>query len=264
MNWKLVSGMSLPFVGTMLGVLMVFFVKNDIGTKTKKVMLGFSAGVMMASAIWSLILPALDLSSHLNKWSFAPPCIGFLLGIVCLVIFEKISSKFDINSPNLNSKKLLLGITLHNIPEGMAVGIALASAYFGYAKLTITASLLLSIGIAIQNVPEGAIVSLPLHAMGMEKSKAFLFGFISAVVEPIASITTFFLTSLISTILPYILSFGAGATIYVIVTELIPEAQHDNFYPATLAFATGFVLMMILDVVLWCNFKRIYFFNYFC
>lgn len=250
MNWKLVLGMSLPFVGTMIGALMVFFVKNDIGTKTKKIMLGFSAGVMMASAIWSLILPALELSSHLNKWSFAPPCIGFLLGIVFFAIFEKFSNKFDINNQNQSSKKLLLGITLHNIPEGMAVGIALAGAYFGYAELTITASLLLSIGIAIQNVPEGAIVSLPLHAMGMRKSKAFVFGFISAVVEPIASIITFFLTSLISTILPYILSFGAGATIYVIVTELIPEAQHENFAPATISFAIGFVLMMILDVVL--------------
>lgn len=250
MNWKLVLGMSLPFVGTMIGALMVFFVKNDIGTKAKKIMLGFSAGVMMASAIWSLILPALELSSHLNKWSFAPPCIGFLLGIVFFAIFEKFSNKFDINNQNQSSKKLLLGITLHNIPEGMAVGIAIAGAYFGYAELTITASLLLSIGIAIQNVPEGAIVSLPLHAMGMRKSKAFVFGFISAIVEPIASIITFFLTSLISTILPYILSFGAGATIYVIVTELIPEAQHESFAPATISFAIGFVLMMILDVVL--------------
>ena len=264
MNWKLVLGMSLPFVGTMIGALMVFFVKNDIGTKAKKIMLGFSAGVMMASAIWSLILPALELSSHLNKWSFAPPCIGFLLGIVFFAIFEKFSNKFDINNQNQSSKKLLLGITLHNIPEGMAVGIAIAGAYFGYAELTITASLLLSIGIAIQNVPEGAIVSLPLHAMGMRKSKAFVFGFISAIVEPIASIITFFLTSLISTILPYILSFGAGATIYVIVTELIPEAQHESFAPATISFAIGFVLMMILDVVLWCDFKRIYFFHYFC
>lgn len=255
---EILIGIIIPLLGTIVGSSLVFFLKDKINDKFQKVLLGFASGVMIAASIWSLIIPSIDLSQDL-KYPFIPAAIGFLLGIGFLLLLDTIVPHLHLNNDEPEGIKskisktgmLLLAITLHNIPEGMAVGVVLAGAYYGNELLSISAALALSLGIALQNLPEGAIISMPLHAQGNSKLKSFLLGVLSGVVEPIAALLTILLTKYITPILPYLLSFAAGAMIYVVVEELIPEAQdgkHSNI--ATIALALGFVLMMILDIAL--------------
>ena len=252
-------GILLPFLGTVLGSAMVFLVKGEINIKIQKLLLGFAAGVMIAASIWSLIMPSIELSEHLGKLAFLPAAIGFLLGIAFLLLLDSIIPHLHINSQKPEGVKstfkkrtmLMLSVTLHNIPEGMAVGVVLAGAIYGNELLSISSALVLAAGIAIQNFPEGAVISMPLLSDGVSKPKSFLYGTLSGIVEPIAAALTLLLTSFISPILPYILAFAAGAMIYVVVEELIPESQegsHSNI--ATIGCAIGFVIMMILDISL--------------
>ena len=252
-------GVSIPFIGTVLGSFLVFFMKNTLNEKIEKILLGFAAGVMIAASIWSLIIPSINMSEELGKLSFIPASVGFLLGIFFLLIIDTFTPHMHVNSDEpegvkSNFKKstmLLLAVTIHNIPEGMAVGVVLAGTYYGNALLTVTGALALAIGIAIQNFPEGAIISMPLKSQGLSKPKSFMMGVLSGIVEPIAAILTIVFIRHLTPILPYLLSFAAGAMIYVVVEELIPESQsknHSNW--ATVALSLGFVLMMILDVAL--------------
>ena len=259
MRVEIILGIILPFLGTTIGSSLVFLMKNKMNSKIQKILLGFAAGVMIAASIWSLITPSINLSSHLGDFSFVPAAVGFLLGIGFLLILDSIIPHMHLNSDKpegvkSNLKKstmLVFAVALHNIPEGMAVGVVLAGAIYGDTVLTLAGALSLAIGIAIQNLPEGAIISMPLKEEGESKSKAFLLGVLSGILEPVAAIVTILLVQYVTPILPYILSFAAGAMIYVVVEELIPEAQdgeHSNI--ATIALALGFVLMMILDIAL--------------
>lgn len=251
-------GIIIPFLGTSLGSLLVFLLKNKLNEKIEKLLLGFASGVMIAASIWSLIDPAISMSNNLGKLAFLPAAVGFMAGIFFLFLLDTIVPHTHLTNEDEGLKsgfkkttKMLFAVTLHNIPEGMAVGVVLAGALYGNSMISISAALSLSIGIAIQNFPEGAIISLPLYQEGMNKPKAFLMGVLSGIVEPIAALITIFLVKYISPALPYILAFAAGAMIYVVVEELIPEFQangHSNL--ATIALAIGFVLMMILDIAL--------------
>lgn len=256
---EILLGVTIPFIGTILGSFLVFFMKDKINERIEKILLGFAAGVMIAASIWSLIIPSINMSESMGDWSFIPAAIGFLLGIFFLLILDTFIPHLHVNSEEpegvkSNLKKstmLLLAVALHNIPEGMAVGVVLAGAYYGNSIITISGALALAIGIAIQNFPEGAIISMPLKSRGVSKPKSFLMGVISGVVEPLAAIITILLIKYITPVLPYLLSFAAGAMIYVVVEELIPESQakkHTNL--ATISLAIGFTLMMILDVAL--------------
>lgn len=256
---SILLGVTIPFIGTILGSFLVFFMKDKINEKIEKILLGFAAGVMIAASIWSLIIPSMNMSESMGNWSFIPAAIGFLLGIFFLLILDTFIPHLHVNSEepegvksNLkNSTMLVIAVALHNIPEGMAVGVVLAGAYYGNTIITISGALALAIGIAIQNFPEGAVISMPLKSRGVSKQKSFLMGVLSGIVEPIAAVVTIFLLKYINPILPYVLSFAAGAMIYVVVEELIPESQakkHTNL--ATISLAIGFTLMMILDVAL--------------
>ncbi len=252
-------GIMIPFIGTLLGAFMVLFLKNNISKKKENLLLGFAAGVMIAASIWSLIIPALNMSNALGKMSWIPASIGFMLGIFFLLLLDTFIPHLHLESnepEGINAKlkkttMLALAVTLHNIPEGMAVGVVFASLISGGESISILSAFALAIGIAIQNFPEGAIISMPLKAEGMSKSKALILGILSGIVEPIAAIFTILLTSVVVPLLPYLLSFAAGAMIYVVIEELLPESQsgkHSNI--GTIGFSFGFVLMMILDVAL--------------
>ena len=256
---KLFWGLLIPFLGTTLGSGMVFLMKNKINKKIEKLLLGFASGVMIAASIWSLIIPALDMAEEQGVITWVPATIGFLLGICFLLILDSIIPHLHLNTDKpegLKSKiqkttMMVLAVTLHNIPEGMAVGVVFAGAIAQNTGITMAGAIALAFGIAIQNFPEGAIISMPLKSEGMSKTKAFLYGTLSGIVEPIGAILTICLTNLVVPILPYLLSFAAGAMIYVVVEELIPEAQtgeHSNI--GTIGVAIGFVIMMILDVAL--------------
>lgn len=238
---------------------MVFLMKNKINNKVQKLLLGFASGVMIAASIWSLLIPSIDMSEEQGTIGWIPASVGFLLGITFLLVLDTIIPHLhlDSNKPEGMKAKLkkttmmVLAVTLHNIPEGMAVGVVLAGALSENSGITMTGAFALAIGIAIQNFPEGAIISMPLKSEGTSKLKAFWYGTISGIVEPIGAIMTIALTKLVVPILPYLLSFAAGAMIYVVVEELIPEAQtgeHSNI--GTIGVAIGFVIMMILDVAL--------------
>ena len=248
----------IPLLGTTLGSAVVFILKKDINEKVKKILIGFSAGVMIAAAIFSLILPAIEQAKEMNITnSWIPAAIGFTAGMFFLLIFDSLVPHIHLDDKaegiktNLKKDKLLFfSVTLHNIPEGMAVGAMLAG-FINDSKISFLALLSLVIGIAIQNFPEGTIVSLPIYANNNNKLKSFLYGFISGIVEPISAILMFFLVNYLNNLLPYFLSFAAGAMIYVVVEELIPESQngkHSNL--ATISLMVGFVLMMILDIAL--------------
>ena len=237
----------------------MFFLKNTIKPLLQKGLLGFASGIMVAAAIWSLLIPALTMSESMRKLSFIPAVVGFGLGILFLLIMDQIIPHLHIDSDKpegiksslKNNTMLVLAVTLHNIPEGMAVGVTFAGLAIGRNGITAAGAIALSIGIAIQNFPEGAIISLPLKSGGTSRKKAFLLGMVSGVVEPIAALITVLMTSLVVPILPYLLSFAAGAMIYVVVEELIPEAsagEHSNI--GTIGFAIGFMIMMALDVAL--------------
>ena len=256
---KLLIGLLIPFLGTTLGSAMVFFMKNKINKKLEKLLLGFASGVMIAASVWSLLIPAIEMSETQGKIAWLPASIGFLLGIIFLLILDSVVPHLHLNNDKPEGIKaklkkttmLVFAVTLHNIPEGMAVGVTFAGAILGNAGITMAGAFALAIGIAIQNFPEGAIISMPLKEEGTSKSKAFLYGTLSGIVEPIGAILTILLTEIVVPILPYLLSFAAGAMIYVVVEELIPELQdgeHSNI--GTIGVAIGFVIMMILDVAL--------------
>ena len=249
----------LPFLGTTLGSAMVFFVKDKLNDKVQNGLLGFASGVMVAASVWSLIIPAMDLSSHMGKLAFIPAVIGFLLGMGFLLLMDEVVPHLHIITNEQEGMKanlkrttmLMLAMTIHNFPEGAAAGAVLIGVLSENAVITFSGALALSLGIAIQNFPEGAVISLPLVGEGMSKTKAFFMGMMSGIVEPIAAIMTFMFASSMDAILPYLLSFAAGAMIYVVVEELIPESNsgaHSNI--ATIGFALGFALMMVLDIAL--------------
>ena len=254
-----VYGLLIPFLGTTLGAGMVFFLKNNIKQSVEKLLLGFASGVMIAASIWSLLMPAIEMSEEQGKIGWLAPAVGFLLGMLFLLVLDSVIPHMHLDKEKPEGVKsklkkttmLVLAVTLHNIPEGMAVGVTFAGALLGNSGITMTGAMSLAIGIAIQNFPEGAIISMPLKSEGVSKGKAFLYGAISGIVEPISAIITILLIELVVPILPYLLSFAAGAMIYVVVEELIPESQmgeHSNI--GTVGVALGFVIMMILDVAL--------------
>ena len=256
---NIILGILIPFFGTTAGAACVFFLRDQIKPVVQKTLLGFASGVMVAASVWSLLIPAMELSEDLKRWSFVPAAVGFLLGIVFLLVMDQIIPHLHLNQdepegPKSSLKKttmLVLAVTLHNIPEGMAVGVVFAGFLMESSNITMAGAFALAIGIAIQNFPEGAIISLPLKSEGMKKGKAFFWGMMSGVVEPIGAILTVLLYKVIVPVLPILLSFAAGAMIYVVVEELIPESaegEHSNM--GTIGFAIGFVLMMALDVAL--------------
>ena len=283
---ELTIGLLIPFLGTTLGSAMVFLMKNKMNKKVEKILLGFAAGVMIAASVWSLLIPSIDMTEEKGKMqAWIPAAVGFMLGIIFLLVLDSIIPHLHLDSEKPEGLKaklkkttmMVFAVTLHNIPEGMAVGVAFVAALAGTRMIggmnagigsvansgamiannavntgiTMSAAIALAIGIAIQNFPEGAIISMPLKSEGMSKPKAFLYGTLSGAVEPIAAFITILLTSVVTQILPYLLSFAAGAMIYVVVEELIPESQsgeHSNI--GTIGVAIGFVLMMILDVAL--------------
>ena len=258
MNLQMIEGILIPFLGTSLGAAMVFFLKKQISGTVQKALTGFAAGVMVAASFWSLLQPALESSSAMGTLSFLPASIGFLIGIGFLLLLDVVTPHMHMDRQNEGPRsgfkrttKLILAVTLHNIPEGMAVGVVYAGLQAGSSGITAAGALTLAIGIAIQNFPEGAIVSMPLLAEGMPKNRTFLMGALSGVVEPIAAVITVIAAGLVTPVMPYFLAFAAGAMMYVVVEELIPEmseGKHSNI--GTIAFSLGFVLMMILDVTL--------------
>ena len=256
---EIAIGLLLPFFGTALGSACVFFVKNELKPLVQKSFLGFASGVMVAASVWSLLIPAMEMSKGMGKFAFVPAAVGFLLGIAFLLFMDKSIPHQHLGSeecegPHCALRKntmLVLAVTLHNIPEGLSAGAVFAGALSGNSTVTLAGAFALSIGIAIQNFPEGAIISMPLRGGGTGRGQAFLYGAASGAVEPVAGLVTLLLAEHITPVLPYLLAFAAGAMLYVVVEELIPEAsegEHSNI--ATIAFAAGFVLMMILDVAL--------------
>lgn len=259
MQTEVFQGLMIPFLGTALGSACVLFMKNRMNPMLQRALTGFAAGVMVAASIWSLLIPAMEQSEAMGKWSFIPAVAGFWLGILFLLFLDRIVPHLHMNSdkaegPESSLQKttmLVLAVTLHNLPEGMAVGVVYAGLLAGNSGITATGALALSLGIAIQNFPEGAIISMPLRAEGVSKKKAFLYGALSGAVEPIGAALTILAAGLFVPVLPYLLSFAAGAMLYVVVEELIPEmseGEHSNV--GTILFAVGFAVMMALDVAL--------------
>lgn len=259
MHREVLQGILIPFVGTVLGAGCVFVVGGALHTKIQRALTGFAAGVMVAASIWSLLIPAMEQAEEMGQWAFLPAIIGFWLGGLFLLVLDRTIPHLHQNSDqpegvHTKLKKttmMVLAVTLHNIPEGMAVGVVLAGWLAGKETITFASALALSIGIAVQNFPEGAIISMPLWGEGEGQGKAFLSGVLSGVVEPLAAALTLLAAGLILPALPYLLSFAAGAMIYVVVEELIPEAsvgEHSNL--GTLFFAAGFTIMLTLDVAL--------------
>ena len=258
MNIQIAEGILIPFLGTSLGAAMVFFLKKQISAGVQKALTGFAAGVMVAASFWSLLQPALESSADMGSLAFLPASIGFLVGVGFLLLLDVITPHMHMDNQHEGPRsgfkrttKLILAVTLHNIPEGMAVGVVYAGFLAGDAGITAAGALALALGIAIQNFPEGAIVSMPLLAEGMKKSRTFWMGVLSGAVEPVAAAITVLAAGLVTPVMPYFLAFAAGAMLYVVVEELIPEmseGKHSNI--STVAFALGFVVMMILDVTL--------------
>lgn len=259
MSGEVLQGVLIPFLGTALGSACVLFMKNSLNIAVQRALTGFAAGVMVAASIWSLLVPAMEQSASLGQLAFIPAVVGFWIGILFLLFLDRAIPHLHQGSnepegPKVTLKKttmLVLAVTLHNIPEGMAVGVVLAGCLTGSSTITMAGALALSIGIAIQNFPEGAIISMPLRAEGLKKREAFLWGTLSGAVEPLAAILTIWAAGLLVPVLPYLLSFAAGAMIYVVVEELIPEmstGHHSNL--GTLCFALGFTIMLALDVAL--------------
>lgn len=258
MSFDIWLGILIPLIGTTLGASGVLFMKKDMSPLLRRSLTGFAGGVMVAASVWSLLIPAMNYASDMGKLAFIPAAVGFLLGIAFLLLLDRLVPHFHCNGETEGlpcklpkSAMLVFAVALHNIPEGMAVGVVYAGLVSGATELSVAGALALSIGIAIQNFPEGAIISMPLRAEGLKKGPAFLLGLASGVVEPLAALVTVLAANFVLPILPYLLSFAAGAMIYVVVEELIPESaqgKHSNI--GTIAFAIGFCLMMILDVAL--------------
>ena len=252
-------GIMIPFLGTALGSACVFFMKRSLGDLVQRSLAGFAAGVMVAASIWSLLIPAIEQSEGMGKLSFLPAFVGFWVGVLFLLLLDHLIPHLHVGSSQAEGPKsrlsrttmMVLAVTLHNIPEGMAVGVMYAGFLAGNTQITAASALVLSLGIAIQKFPEGAIISMPLRAEGESKCKAFFGGVLSGVVEPIGAVLTLLAAQLVIPALPYLLSFAAGAMLYVVVAELIPEmsqGQHSNI--GTVFFAMGFSVMMTLDVAL--------------
>lgn len=259
MQPEAVYGVLIPFLGTSLGAACVFFLKKSLGDLVQRALTGFAAGVMVAASIWSLLIPAIARSAERGRWAFAPAAVGFWVGVLFLLGLDHAIPHLHRNAQQTEGPKsqlrrttmMVLAVTLHNIPEGMAVGVVYAGYLAGDAQITSAGALALSLGIAIQNFPEGAIISMPLRAEGMKKGRAFCGGVLSGVVEPIGAVLTILAAQLVVPALPYLLSFAAGAMLYVVVEELIPEmSQGDHSNIGTVFFAVGFSIMMMLDVAL--------------
>lgn len=258
MNLIIAKGLIIPFLGTSLGAALVFFMKKDLDPKIQKILSGFAAGIMVAASVWSLLIPSMEMSSDRGKLAFIPAAVGFCLGMLFLLLLDKTvphmhldESQEGIKTNLQKTTMMVLAVTLHNIPEGMAVGILYAGWASGSAQISQAGALSLALGIAIQNFPEGAIISMPLHSKGLSKAKACWYGILSGIVEPIAGLITILLSSLVMPVLPYFLSFAAGAMIFVVIEELVPEmaeGEHSNL--GTIMFMLGFTLMMVLDVAL--------------
>ena len=255
----LTIGLILPLLGTMLGSAFVFFMQDAMSMRLQKTLLGFASGVMVAASVWSLLIPSMEMVTDSGRWSVLPAAVGFLLGMGFLLMIDELTPHLHIGtdkpegmrSQHLSKTAMLaLAVTIHNLPEGLAVGVVFAGAENGATSLSLASALAVSIGIAIQNVPEGAIISMPMRAAGNSKWKSFLIGSLSGAVEPIGGLAVVLLASFMAPVLPYMLAFAAGAMFYVVVEELISEAssgQHSNL--STIGFAIGFVLMMVLDVI---------------
>ena len=259
MNSNILLGIMIPFIGTTLGSAMVFFMKKEMNVRLQKMLLGFASGVMIAASVWSLLIPAIDMSEQAGGISWIPPAVGFLFGMGFLLVLDTLIPHLHfteekpegVPSQLKKTTMLVLAVTLHNIPEGMAVGVMFAGLLTANSGITLAGAFALSVGIAIQNFPEGAIISLPLKGEGMSSNRAFLYGTLSGVVEPVAAILTVLMYRILAPVLPYLLAFAAGAMMYVVVEELIPETaegEHSNI--GTIGFAVGFALMMMLDVAL--------------
>ena len=259
MTREILPGILIPFLGTTLGSACVLFMKRTLGKQVERALTGFASGVMVAASIWSLLIPAMDQSSDMGRFAFVPTVIGFGVGVAFLLLLDSVIPHLHRfaekaegpKSALTRSTMMVLAVTLHNIPEGMAVGVVYAGLLSGKAEISAGGALALALGIAIQNFPEGAIISMPLHAEGKSKGKAFLYGTLSGAVEPIGAILTVLAAGLVVPALPYLLSFAAGAMMYVVVEELIPEmsaGEHSNI--GVILFALGFMLMMALDVAL--------------
>ncbi|MBQ7421592.1 MAG: ZIP family metal transporter [Prevotella sp.] len=258
MNGTLI-GLLIPFLGTVIGSAFVFFMKHDMPPRLQKTLLGFASGVMVAASVWSLLIPSMEMNEALGKWQIAPTTAGFLLGVAFLLLIDYATPHLHIgnSSPEGPHSKfsrttmLSLAVTIHNLPEGMAVGVVLAGAMQNNIEISAAGALAMSLGIAIQNIPEGAIISMPMRAEGNSRWSSFLIGSLSGAIEPVGGLVVVLLASVMTPILPYMLAFAAGAMLYVVVEELIPEAsegEHSNM--STIGFAVGFALMMVLDVVL--------------
>lgn len=246
-----VLGILIPFIGTSFGSGFVFFMKKNMNEKFQKLLIGFAAGVMIAASVWSLILPSIEMAENQNIISWIPATIGLILGIIFLLVINKFAKNIEKKNNEKKLNMLLFSVTLHNIPEGMAVGVCFAGFLSGNVGITLISAMALSIGIAIQNIPEGAIISMPLKIEGVSKPKAFIYGILSGIVEPIAAVITILLINIIVPLLPYLLAFAAGAMIYVVVEELIPEIHFGHKSSLGIIGVTlGFAIMMILDIAL--------------
>ena len=259
MMTTLTIGLLLPLLGTMLGSSFVFLMKGEMSVRLQKSLLGFASGVMVAASVWSLLIPAMEMEESKEAWAVLPAAVGFLLGMGFLLLIDELTPHLHIGTDKPEGMRshlsktamLALAVTIHNLPEGMAVGVVFAGADSGAANITLTSAIAVSVGIAIQNIPEGAIISMPMRAAGNSHWKSFLIGSLSGAVEPVGAVAILLLASQLTPVLPYMLAFAAGAMFYVVVEELIPEAsngQHSNL--STIGFAIGFVLMMVLDVVM--------------
>lgn len=258
---EVLQGLSIPFLGTVAGSACVFFMRKTMGRRLECALSGFAAGVMVAASVWSLLIPAIEQSEGMGKWAFVPAAVGFWIGVLFLLLLDRLIPHLHANGdseiregPKTRLKKtsmLVLAVTLHNLPEGMAVGVVYAGFLSGNMGITASAALALSVGIAIQNFPEGAIISMPLRSAGATKRRAFAYGALSGIVEPIGAGLTILAAGLLTPVLPYLLGFAAGAMMYVVVEELIPEmSEGDPSDIGTLFFAVGFSVMMVLDVAL--------------
>lgn len=246
-----ILGILIPFLGTSLGSFFVFFLKKNMNEKLQKLTVGFAGGVMIAASVWSLIIPSVEMAENQGKISWVPATIGLILGVIFLIVINKIAENLEKRKDGKKLNMLLFSVTLHNIPEGMAVGVAFAGFLAGNAGIELMEAMLLAIGIAIQNIPEGAIISMPLKMDGMSKRKAFLYGVLSGIVEPIASVITILLINIVVPLLPYLLSFAAGAMIYVVIEELVPEMHSGKKSElGVIGVTIGFAIMMILDIAL--------------
>ena len=259
MSVALIIGLFIPLLGTMLGSAFVFMMKDQMSVKLQKALLGFASGVMVAASVWSLLIPAIEINAGQGAMAVTAAAVGFLLGIGFLLIIDVLTPHLHISTdipegPRSHLSRtamLALAVTIHNLPEGMAVGVVFAGAQIGTTSISFTSAIAISLGITIQNIPEGAIISMPMCAAGNSRWRSFLIGSLSGAVEPVGAIIVLMLTSTVLPVLPYLLAFAAGAMFYVVIEELIPEAssgQHSNI--STIGFAVGFMLMMVLDVIM--------------